>query len=352
MTRIPKCRSQSGQAAVLATLCLFTMVVFVAMATNMGTLVNDRIRFQNTIDSAAYAGGLEQARMLNKLTQINKEIVGAVDDLRKLLNSREWRQPPCSCLDYSPTADQIIIAYQKRLDVLAAKYKAFNKLGNMTPRIAARNTARMNLLNEAAWNPYHLGFFTTDPDSATAPGVLVPSSQVTDTNFSYLYTKSCQCCGSCCPYTGYIREPLQLNTWFYKTYPESQTFFPAKMRGTGLKQFMDLDGPRGFFGAGSGAGGGDDEVTVYAGAKPYEGNLGTSNPGNDGWGPTYDPGISGSPWEKYWFHEEYRTRMAGLKEPMGPPKNGNGQGNITIADMVNVDNWAPKYKGKGELLLH
>ena len=340
--------SQNGQAAVLAMLCLFTLLVFVAMAANTGSLVSDRTRWQNTIDATSYSGAFEQARVLNKLTEINKEIVAAVNDLRDLLNSREWRQPPCACIDFSPQADQIIYNYQNRLDDLADEFNRWNRMGQQTTKLAARRTAGANLLNAGAADPFHLGFFDEFSESPTSWDELVPVDRVTDTNFSYLYTKSCRCCNDCCPYPGYIREPLQLNTWMYKSNPDQLVFFPAKMRGTPLKNFFDKPG-EGYFGGSSNEG--SDMMNAYAAGKPYDGKLGTSDPGNDDWGPTYISGIEGSDFDDQNFRAEYRARLAGLQENMGSAP-GFGRSDVTVADMINRDYWAPEYVGTGDLFIH
>jgi len=340
--------SQSGQAAVLAMLCLFTLLVFVAMAANTGSLVSDRTRWQNTIDATAYSGAFEQARVLNKLTEINKEIVASVNDLRDLLNSKEWRQPPCACIDYSPVADQIIYNYQTHLDALAAQFDHWNKKGQETTKLAAKRTAGANLMRSSAADPRMLGFFEDNASSPTSWDVLVPVDRVTDTNFSYLYTKSCRCCNSCCPYPGYIREPLQLNTWMFKVNPEQLVFFPAKMRGTPAKRFFDKPG-EGYFGGSSN--GGMDMMNAYSAGKPYDGKMGTSDPGNDDWGPTYISGIEGSDFDNDNFRAEYRARVLGLKENMGS-EPGVGRTDVTIAGMINTDYWAPEFVGKGEHFLH
>lgn len=65
---------QAGQAAVLAALCMFTMIVFVALATNVGSLSSDRMRLQNTADAAALAGAYTQAGRMNQISQLNANI--------------------------------------------------------------------------------------------------------------------------------------------------------------------------------------------------------------------------------------------------------------------------------------
>lgn len=65
---------ERGQAAVLSALCLFTLIVFMALATNLGALASDRVRVQNTADAAALAGAYAQAGRLNQISQINANI--------------------------------------------------------------------------------------------------------------------------------------------------------------------------------------------------------------------------------------------------------------------------------------
>ena len=85
--------SQRGQAAVLIALSLFSMVVFLAMATNFGILVNDRIRMQNAADLAAYAGAFEQARVMNRMTQLNARIHHVAAMTRKHLTCQDLPSP-------------------------------------------------------------------------------------------------------------------------------------------------------------------------------------------------------------------------------------------------------------------
>lgn len=69
---------QRGQAAVLIALGLFTLVVFTALATNLGILVNEKIRIQNTADLAAYSGAYQQGLRLNAIAGLNKAIQDTV----------------------------------------------------------------------------------------------------------------------------------------------------------------------------------------------------------------------------------------------------------------------------------
>ena len=83
-------RHRSGQAAVLIALVLFSLIIFLALATNMGILVNDKIRMQNSADLGAYAGAYKEAQQLNALVAKNREIVDVVDSCRDTITSRPW----------------------------------------------------------------------------------------------------------------------------------------------------------------------------------------------------------------------------------------------------------------------
>lgn len=82
---------QRGQAAVLIALGLFTLVVFTALATNLGILVNEKIRIQNTADLAAYSGAYQQGLRLNAIAGLNKAIQDTVLYCRDRLTGHQGR---------------------------------------------------------------------------------------------------------------------------------------------------------------------------------------------------------------------------------------------------------------------
>ena len=99
---------RAGQAAVLIALSLFSLIVFVAFATNMGILVNDKIRIQNAADMGAYSAAYREAQVLNELTRINREILEQARRCRIALESRIWQGVPCACQAIAPDAGQLI----------------------------------------------------------------------------------------------------------------------------------------------------------------------------------------------------------------------------------------------------
>jgi hypothetical protein len=362
--RIRNRAGQRGQAAVLSALCLFSMVVFLALATNAGILVNDRIRIQNTADLSAYAGAFEQARTMNQVADINSRIYRHVQRVRGVLNygpayiSNDppdsadvfyWRQPPCSCLDYSPAAQAYIKAAQAAINVQAGHARLANKRGQISSRAAATFTASKNFLGPNI-SRRHLYFFQNDGNSPTGqPEGVVNLDRVQDTMVGYNYLRSCRCCLKCCDYPQIHTEPI--TTWVYKA-DDTKVYFPAKVKGVPDKNFVDI-GPRGngYFGAGATGDPSDNDMLYgYAAAKPYEGIIGTKKPDNDNIGgstipqnPVYPPSTQ---LEDY-FHATYRARMAGINENMG-----TANARKSMADLIRADSTEPKFQSKVDYFTH
>lgn len=361
--RIRKSSRQRGQAAVLSALCLFSMVVFLAMATNAGILVNDRIRMQNTADLAAYAGAFEQARTMNEMATVNARIYKHVQRLRGVLNygpafnSQDppdaanvffWRQPPCSCLDYSPAAEAYINASQVWINGQAAHIQVINRKGQVTSRAAATYTASKNFLGPNI-SPRHLYFFQFDGNSPTGQGAMVNLNRVQDTEVGYNYIRSCKCCQGCCDYPQIHTEPI--TTWLYKS-DATKVYFPAKVKGVPDKNFLDI-GRRAdrYFGAEASNDPTDTDMLYgYAAAKPYEGIIGTKKPDNDNIGgstipqnPVYPPSTQ---LEDY-FEPTYRARMAGINENMGSSSSSR-----SMADLIRSDRTEPKFQGETQYFTH
>ena len=115
-------RKRGGQAAVLIALCVFSLVIFVAFATNMGILVNDKIRIQNAADMGAYSAAYREAQVLNKLTTINQRILGIARECRETLEKRIWQGTPCACVAISPDADEYIDTCESRIRAEAESF--------------------------------------------------------------------------------------------------------------------------------------------------------------------------------------------------------------------------------------
>lgn len=373
----PRARVRSGergQAAVMSALGLFTMVIFLALAANTGILVNDRIRMQNASDLTAYAGAYTQATSLNVMAGINSDMYKMVQRLRAVLNYGPtyvvtdnpdelpvfyWQQPACSCLDYSQDAQDMIEFYQRRLDAMADKIDEVNASAPEDAANAATRTARANFLYDLAGNgltgPDHLSFFQNNPSSPTNSGTLVDLDRVETTMVGYNFLRSCRCCDGCCVYPQQHVEAI--NSWVYKT-DTGKVYFPAKLKGVPIKNFLDIKRhARPFFGAdATPARGGSDMLYGYAAAKPFEGNVGTSNPDNANEGgsfipqnPIYPPSddLETSDSSVDYFRPTYRTRLAGIHENMGASTSP-----ASMADLIRTDSEEPQFKDKADFFAH
>lgn len=72
MTRI--IRNSRGQVAIFVALLFQVLFLFFAMIVNVGLLVHHKINLQNSVDLAAYYGGMKQAEVMNAISHINYQI--------------------------------------------------------------------------------------------------------------------------------------------------------------------------------------------------------------------------------------------------------------------------------------
>ena len=365
--RSRRAQGQGGQAAVLTAIGLFTMVLFLALAVNTGTLVNDRIRFQNTADLTAYSGAYQQAASLNSMASINSDIYKTVQRLRAALNYGPayaaqdnpdnapvfyWNQPACSCLDYSQDAEDMIEFYQRRLDALYDRMEVINSTANTQVKQAATNTAKANLLYDLNGNAQtgsdHLSFF------GKLTGKLVGLSRVETTMVGYNFLRSCRCCDGCCLYPQQHVEAI--NSWGYKT-DTGKVYIPVKVRGVPLKNFLDITSNIPYFGADSTDIQGDnDRLYGYSAAKPFEGNVGTSNPDNLNEGgsfipqnPIYPPSddLETGDGSVDYFRPSYRARLMGVHENVGASTSP-----ASMADLIRTDAQDPQFQDKTDYFTH
>jgi len=401
MERVRKRRAeQSGQAAVLIALSLFSLVVFLAMATNMGILVNDRIRMQNAADLASYAGAFEQARSLNRLTHINKRIFVVANNVRKgltcpgkppasitpedvvniddgILPCNKWGNPMFG--DYRVWPDllcreenmivpnAILDLAQIQMNVLAAAFRLESVRANTTAMRTARFTADGNF--KGLGRPSKINFFQLDPRSPTGrlKGLFEWERHTTQFEWAFF-----QVPGKCnCPPGGLFppKRPKwcvtkvdadPLDTWFKKKTKGPTIYFPTSVHGVPAKNFLDLPGRknRGYFGAGTVPGKGrSDMLWAFSVAKPYGGHLGSIDPDgaidNGAFKvngvfiiKTGTAGVDGYSWKSFenagnWdaFIEQYRARMAGLQEDMllDPQFESGANGKIKPVELMMAD---------------
>ncbi len=65
---------RKGQVAIFVALIFQLLFLFFAMVVNVGLLVHHKINLQNSVDLAAYYGGMKQAEVLNAIAHINYQI--------------------------------------------------------------------------------------------------------------------------------------------------------------------------------------------------------------------------------------------------------------------------------------
>lgn len=371
---------QRGQAAVFSALGLFTMVLFLALAVNSGILVNDRIRMQTSADLSAVAGANVQAAGMNKMADLNNEIYRQVQNLRAVLNYGPsyivsdnpdespvfyWSQPKCSCLDYSPDANEVINVYQRRFDSIYQQIVYYNNTVPALADKAARYTAGRNFLDPPQGDedgdnylpsPPTGSFynFSDNPSSPTNDNKLVDLERVTGTMVGYNFLRSCRCCDGCCDYPQQYTQAV--DSWVYKL-DTGMVYYPVKLKGVPMKNFLDIATRGGsYFGADASSSSASDMLYGYAAAKPYEGNIGTQNPDNNNEGgsyvpqnPIYPPSddlqtVDGS---VNYFRPRYRARVLGIHE-----NTGSSSAPASMADLVRTDDHDPQFKDKANYFAH
>ncbi len=344
---LQRARNRTGQAAVLVAMVLFTLVIFLAMATNIGIVVNDKIRMQNTADLSSYAAAYSEAQVLNNLVYLNGIIADTVAQCRSTLVS----SPPyvdCLCQYESPVAEAEIEACKAALDplilnfVAAAQYSA-----SVTPALARgyttadRNFAdiesQTSFMETISGSPTFMGQYNINYSTHFAGGGSFPAianyiqAQSIQVNYAHLTFCPGPNCSCCIPYLYYPQDSFV--GWFYKQNADPEIWVEGRVYGTPKKQFLDVQYDGGFFG--SSATGGDDLIYAYAVAKPYEGSVGPTQTGNANadWtiGHLYSPGPGTMMLDKeqdLGMVEEYRARLAGLNEDLR-----GGSSPTTIAQM-------------------
>lgn len=328
-----------GQSAVLIALVLFAMLLLVAMSTNIGIVVNDRIRMQTTADTAVYAAAYHEAASLNELVALNEGIADAVEDCRSILEGQLWPETVyCGCQPNSMLAEAAVLMCKTNIDMAITRFMNRARYEQtVSPALSAGEATA-----DANFSGVEMEFFQGIFGSPTARGthnlmgglnlgpyLVWPSiadfRQVTDTMINYRVLAFCPSGNICVP-NPMIKPPESLRTWFYKETRDPDIWVAGRASGTPEKQFLDTaygngsDG--GYFGASST--GGDDKLYAYAVAKPYDGSVGPSElNGNQANGNMNVGGIyvaQGVRYPKFSMYDEYRARLAGINENLDGPR--------------------------------
>jgi len=331
-------KKRGGQAAVLIALSLFSLVIFVAFATNMGILVNDKIRIQNAADMGSYSAAYREAQVLNKLTTINQEILGIARDCRQVLESRIWQGVHCACVAISEDADDYIDSCESDI---RAKVGNFLQTAGYSASVGsalavARDVMDGNVPDLGSSTGTH--FFETSLASPTSAGSGVTNSQNTITSFlqaeslfDYFVQPHCPCLAGCCyePQVPRI-TPIPIDTYFFKPNTNPDIWVMTEASGTMSSSYLDIayspagnDG--GYFGGSSQ--GSSDLMTAVSVAKPFDGSVGPTYmyvnvDGAAGVGGFAAGNDAGSPIQyseqftnpELFMRPTYRARLAGVHE--------------------------------------
>ncbi len=331
-------RARAGQMAVVMALVLFTLVIFMAFATNMGILVNDRIRMQNAVDLGAYAGAHSQAQVLNELSYINDQIIKVLQSCRESLEPHfPIQADPCVCNPpINKLAEDWIDGCQLDVTQLATEFETKAGYSNTARKAmsAARATMNANLANLADAANADTHFFNTTSGSATRSGAyntgIADFEQMT-TMLHYLVAPSCPCAFGCCTFPPVPSPERPIASYFVKAEVEPTVWFMAQGAGTMDIPYLDIDyngtgNDGGYFGGSSA--GGLDKMYATAVAKPYDGSIGPTRQfledrrNDNGIAAGQDPSYQFSGvWRsqalknmRQYMQPTYRARLAGINE--------------------------------------
>lgn len=320
-------------------LCLFCLVIFVALATNMGILVNDKIRMQNAADAGAYAAAYREAQQLNRMVLLNQQIVEKAAECRDNLTRQPWPNQ-CDCQAQSNLAELYIQSCEIELEILAQDFvDAAHYRSSVAPAVlTGMNTMNANIAGlKGSGSHMHEDVY----DSATYSGrldyrvdgtllngyfpepAIANIKRVTDTKFNYPVLLLCRTAIGCIP-SGIVpsAKTHTLRTWYYKEDDEPDIWVMSSAQGTLRTAYLDIayssagsDG--GYFGASTT--GGSDRMEAIGVAKPFGGSIGPTRAseaqrtGNTDPAGPYWTG-DGTRFAKLAMVDEYRARLAGMGE--------------------------------------
>jgi len=97
-------KDQRGQTSVLVALSAMVLICFLAFMVNVGQVVHDRVMLQSSADMVAMSAANVQAAGLNEIADLNHEIQGLMEDLKRDLGFpwRIWasKKEALACIQY------------------------------------------------------------------------------------------------------------------------------------------------------------------------------------------------------------------------------------------------------------
>jgi hypothetical protein len=325
-------RRRSGQSAILIALSLFSMVIFVAFVTNIGILVNDKIRVQSAADLGAFSAAYREAQVMNRLAAINYDILKEAERCREMLEAGEpWMPPSCDCQPLHPMAEEIISGCSASIDAMAAQFQSTASYGASVSNAISAGEYTMNENVSGISSDFFEGY----SGSATAPGAYSVDGLVSaianfsrlTTNFNYWVMPFCPCFTGCCYQPAVPSMIVPVPSYYVKDDRNPDVWVMAEASGTMEGTYLDIayspagnDG--GYFGSSS-DGGDSDRMVAISVAKPFDGSVGpTVIYLSDGSTSGIAAGNYGLPVERSngfmlpeaYIQPTYRARLAGVHE--------------------------------------
>jgi len=349
-------RKRSGQSAILIALSLFSMVIFVAFVTNIGILVNDKIRVQSAADLGAYSAAYREAQVMNRLAAINHDIFKEAELCRQLLEGGEpWKPTTCDCLPMHPLAEEIIAGCAVAMEAIASEFQAVASYGASVSNAinAGRFTMEENI--EGVSSEFFEGYSAsaTSPGAYTVDGVVPAIADFSRliTNYNYWVSPFCPCFGGCCYNPPVPSQVIPVPSYYVKSDRNPDVWVMAEASGTMEGTYLDIaysqsgnDG--GYFGSSS-DGGESDRMVALSVAKPFDGSVGpTVVFMADGFIGGVAAGNLGLPVERSsaflplenYIQPTYRARLAGVHEWDGSASLHTPSSTITQAYGIDYAN--------------
>lgn len=280
---IERSKEESGQSAVLVAMLCGLLIFVIAMTTNIGKLVTEKIALQNAVDLAVYSGAAVQAGKMNEMRRHNDEIWTLINDTRRFLetsdpinpvfNDPAANGPQCNALTLipdrmsAPAGESAIALVKPLIAFQAGRIQQINATANMDAYAAARDTADANFANTGG----KLQVFHNRNASLM---------QIERVRVDLSYRPMCfDQFGT--PRASVWAQGETIDGWFFKDDKGEVAFVAGIINAAPASPFLDT--PSAYFAAngcrapGSSKQGGRCGLSTYAAATPFYGKLGAGD---------------------------------------------------------------------------
>ncbi len=90
--RVRACPTQRGQILPLVAVMLIVLTATLYFMFNTGVMVQEKMRLDNAVDGAAYAGGVRTARVLNYYSYINRSMIANETAIGQMVGLASWME--------------------------------------------------------------------------------------------------------------------------------------------------------------------------------------------------------------------------------------------------------------------